>query len=208
MACSSPNRLRGLLLAGRRKFLAEACVWTTANHVPAEYVLTGEAEIRGINCHIRLARFKIYRSNKTLLCSRVWDLRLVLSPGERPCDPPPHSIRTAHLTHPFKALPHLHTHHRLDVLVITKSNLRPEESSVLSLFGHRQWGFKDASNLQAHGLTSLRISLIERFFITSRPMFPLLVVQLLSLGHPYPTFCCCPRWKRNPKATFVNVHSI
>ena len=126
----------------------------------------------------------------------------------RPCDSPPHSIRTAHRAHPFKALPHLHAHHRLDVSVITKSNLRPEESSVLSLFGHRQWGSKNASNLQVHGLTSLRISLIERVFITSRPMFPLWVVQLLSLGHPCPTFCCCPRWKRNPKATFVNVHSI
>ena len=68
MACLLLNRLCGSLLTGRCKFLTEACVWTTANHVPAE--CTGEAEIRGINCHIRLARF---RSNKTLLCSRVGD---------------------------------------------------------------------------------------------------------------------------------------
>ena len=39
---------------------------------------------------------------------------LFLSPdSEIPCDPPPHSIRTAHPNHPFKVLPRLCTHHRL-----------------------------------------------------------------------------------------------
>ena len=47
------------------------------NHVPAERreqeQRTEEAEIRGNTPVSRLARFRIYRSDRTLLCSRVGD---------------------------------------------------------------------------------------------------------------------------------------
>lgn len=88
------------------------------------------------------------------------------------------------------------------------THLPTEESSVLSLFSRRHWGSKDPFNLETPLVQTEPPNLPHQTgFHHESPMFYLCIVQLLSPGHPYLTSRCCPQWKRNLKATFVNVHS-
>ena len=100
----------------------------------------------------------------------------------------PHSIRTAHLNHPFNALPHLCTHHRLTSgwSLTPRWALQPRRIVVVDFLPH-QTGFHHKSpNVTPLGRSA----------------------NGTSFGLPYLTSCCCQRWKRHPMAAFITMHSI
>ena len=98
------------------------------------HIVNGKMEVWSKLCSLTASRplvlgIAVCKHNSALPKSaQSTHVHLFLSPGDITCDPPPHSIRTAHLNHPFDTLPRLCIHHRLQASAWSQRDPIPRQA--------------------------------------------------------------------------------